>query len=260
MDKLNYEELQVFISEGVITPFYDIRLQKLSELTFSGIMRRKNPYLFKAKNIQTAEELVRYILDAFLSSQEETIFGSLMEELAIFVCKKVFNGYKAEQGKFRSVDLIFQRDGKTYIVGIKSGPNWGNSDQINRMKGSFKGARKILKGEGNNTKIIAVNGCIYGKDNKPHKIDIRDREKSYYKFCGQEFWEFISGDSKFYQQIIVPIDKEVKKRDDNFRNTYSAKINELTKDFSKNYLTDDGHINWEKLIDFVSKKNLNSIF
>lgn len=239
MDKLSYEELQTFISEGIITPFYDIRLQKLNELTFSNIMRRKNPYLFKAKNIQTAEELVRYVLDAFLSSQEETIFGSLMEELAIFVCKRVYGGYKAEQGKFRSIDLIFQRDGKTYIVGIKSGPNWGNSDQINRMKGNFKEAKRVLKKEGNNTKIIAVNGCIYGKDNKSHKADVRDKEKSYYKFCGQEFWGLVSGDKEFYQRIVIPIDKEARKRDENFRNTYSAKINELTKDFSENYLTND---------------------
>lgn len=255
MDKLIYEELQTFISEGIITPFYDIRLQKLNELTFSNIMRRKNPYLFKAKNIQTAEELVRYVLDAFLSSQEETIFGSLMEELAIFVCKRVYGGYKAEQGKFRSIDLIFQRDGKTYIVSIKSGPNWGNSDQINRMKGNFKEAKRVLKKERSNTKIIAVNGCIYGKDNKSYKVDVLDREKSYYKFCGQEFWDLVSGDKEFYQRIVIPIDKEARKRDENFRNTYSAKINELTKDFSENYLTDDGYINWKKLIDFVSKKN-----
>lgn len=255
MDKLNHEELHTYIADGVITPFYQIRLQKLSELTFNGVMKRKNPYLFKVKNIQTAEELVRYILDAFLSSQEETIFGDLMEELAIHVYGKVFEGYKAEQGKFRSIDLIFNRDDKLYIVGIKSGPNWGNSDQIGRMKANFKLARELLKVDGNNKDVVAVNGCIYGKDNRPQKIDKEDSERNYFKICGQEFWELISGDNDFYQKIILPIDKEAKKRDENFKNIYSAKINELTKDFSENYLTDDGHINWEKLIDFVSKKN-----
>lgn len=255
MHKFNQNELHTFISEEVITPFYEIRRQKLKELTFNDVMKRKNPYLFKAKNIQTAEELIKYILNAFLSSQEETIFGDLMEVLAIFVCSKVFSGHKAEQGKFKSVDLIFQREEKIYIVGIKSGPNWGNSDQIGRMKTNFKAARKILKSEGNKIKIIAVNGCIYGKENKPYKIDARDKDKNYYKFCGQEFWELITEDKSFYQKIVVPIDKEAKKKDEDFRNTYNAKINELTKDFSVTYLTKDRHINWEKLIDFVSKKN-----
>ena len=108
MDKVTQDELQSFISESVITPFYKKRFDKLEELTLNKILRRKNPYLFKAKNIQTSEELVKYTLDAFLSSQEETIFGNLMEELAIFICSKVFNGYKAEQGKFRSIDLSGQ--------------------------------------------------------------------------------------------------------------------------------------------------------
>lgn len=254
MDKFNKDELQLYISEKVIIPFYEIRLEKLNTLTLNGIIRRKNPYLFKAKNIQTTEELVRYILDAFLSSQEETIFGNLMEELAIFVCKKIFNGYKAEQGKFKSVDLVFLKEDKTYIVSIKSGPFWGNKDQQDRMKSNFKDAKKILKNEGDKNKIVSVNGCIYGKDQKPHKVDNRDRDKSYYKFCGQEFWELITGDAEFYQRIVVPIDKEAKKRDENFRKAYYAKINELTKDFSKDYLSDDGQINWGKIIDFVSKR------
>ncbi len=254
MHRFDQNELQTFISEGVITPFYEVRIQKLKKLTFNSVMKRKNPYLFKAKNIQTAEGLIRYVLDAFLSSQEETIFGDLMEELAIFVCNKVFNEHKAEQIKFKSIDLIFKRDDKKYVVGIKSGTNWGNSDQIGRMKTNFKVARKILKSEGELLKIVAVNGCMYGKDSKPHKVDKKDKEKSYYKFYGQEFWELITGDKDFYQKIIVPIDKEAKKRDENFKNTYNAKINELTKDFSGTYLTKDGYINWEKLIDFVSKK------
>lgn len=255
MRKLDQNELQTFVTEGVIIPFYEIRLEKLKELIFNDVMRRKNPYMFKAKNIQTAEELIKYILDAFLSSQEETIFGDLMEGLAIFVCGKVFDGQKAKKGKFKSIDLIFNKEEKKYIVSIKSGPNWGNSDQISEMRKNFKTARKILKVEGEMSKIVAVNGCMYGKDNRSHKVHKRDRDKSYYKLCGQEFWELITGDNQFYKKIVVPIDKEAKKRDENFRNAYNAKINELTKEFSKDYLTDEGHINWEKLIDFVSKKN-----
>lgn len=255
MPKFNQDELQSFISEKVITPFYEIRIKGLNGLALNDVLKRKNPYLFKAKNIQTAEELVKYILDAFLSSQEETVFGNLMEELAIFVCNKAFSGFKAEQGKFKSVDLIFTKESKTYVVGIKSGPAWGNKDQVDRLKSNFKEAKKLLKASGVKTKIIAINGCIYGKDNKPHKVDARDREKSYYKFCGQNFWELITGDIDFYQKIVVPIDKEVKKRDENFKKIYSAKINKLTKEFSGNYLFNDGQINWEKIIDFISKKS-----
>lgn len=254
MNRINEKVLESFISENVITPFYIKRSAKLKELSLEGILKRKNPYLFKAKNIQTAEEFTRYILDAFLSSQEETIFGSLMENLAIFVCEKAFGGKKAEEGMFSSVDLIFEKDGKTYIVGIKSGPVWGNKDQVDRMKGNFAEAKKVLRKRGTVQKIIAVNGCIYGKDNNPYKKDSKNKDRNYYKFCGEEFWEFVSGDKDFFQKIILPIDKEAKIRDEDFKKAYFAKINELTKQFSHDYLLKDNQIDWAKIVDFVSKK------
>lgn len=248
MNQINQSELQGFISESVLKRFNEKRQSKINELTLSGILKRKNPYLFKAKNIQTSEELIKYVLDAFLSSQEETIFGNLMEELAIFVCEKIFNGRKAEKGKFKSIDLIFERENRTYIVSIKSGIHWGNKDQISEMKYNFKKAKKILISEGETNKVIAVNGCMYGKDNKPNK-------KSYYKYCGQEFWEFVTGDSEFYQKIIIPLDKEAKKKDEDFKDAYYAKVNEMTKEFSDNYLASDGLIDWRKIIEYVSKRN-----
>jgi hypothetical protein len=72
--------------------------------------------------------------------------------------------------------------------------------------------------------------------------------------CGQEFWELISGDDKLYKKIILPLDTEAKKRSDNFKEIYSAKTNEMTKDFSDNFLTEAGLIDWEKIVDTVSKK------
>lgn len=180
MKKLNYDKLNAFIASDVIQPFYKIRLERLESAKLSDIAKRKNPYLFKAKNIETAGDLAKGVLDAFLSSQEETIFGDLMENLAIHICYQVFNGSKAEQGKYRSVDLIFERDDKTYIVGIKSGPNWGNSDQVNIMRKNFKKAKALIRSEFSKKNLVSVNGCMYGKDNVPHKVN-KDPDLSYYK-------------------------------------------------------------------------------
>ncbi len=252
MKKLNYEKLNTFITSDVIKPFYEKRLKRLTSARISNISKRKNPYLFKAKNIETSGDLAKSILDAFLSSQEETIFGDLMENLAIHVCHEVFDGKKAEEGKYKSVDLIFDRDKKTYIVGIKSGPNWGNSDQVNTMKKNLKVAKKLLRVGLKKNNIVAVNGCIYGRDNNPHKVN-KDPDLSYYKICGQSFWELISGDDQLYKKIIQPLDKEAKKRDEVFKYLYVKKVNEMTKDVVDLFYT-KSTLDWDKIIDYVSKK------
>jgi len=252
MKKLDYDKLNAFIATDVIRPFYKTRLERLEFAKLSNIARRKNPYLFKAKNIETAGDLAKGLLDAFLSSQEETIFGDLMENLAIHICNQIFDGQKAVQGEFRSVDLIFERDEKTYIVGIKSGPNWGNSDQVNIMKRNFKKAKVMLRLAGKKS-LVAVNGCIYGKDNVPHKVN-KDPDLSYYKICGQSFWELVSGDGSLYKKIIQPLDKEAKKKDEEFKKLYIKKINEMTKDIVELFYTKD-NLDWDKIIEYVSKNN-----
>jgi len=254
MKKLNYEKLKSFIVSDVIRPFYEIRFKTLKTIRLKDVARRKNPYLFKAKNVETAGDLAKNILDAFLSSQEETVFGDLMENLAVNVCRRVFGGKKAEQAKYRSIDLIFQRDEKTYLVSIKSGPNWGNSDQINAMKRNFSIAKKILRiARRKKIEIIAVNGCIYGRDNQPYKADKKSIDRSYYKFCGQSFWELISGDDQLYKTIIQPLDAEAKKRDQTFKELYAEKINEMTKDIVELFCVKN-RIDWDKIVEYVSKK------
>lgn len=65
--------------EDNISDFHNARLESLRLLGLKQILRRKNPYLFKAKNIIAAPDLVRLLLDAHLSSQEETMFGDFLE-------------------------------------------------------------------------------------------------------------------------------------------------------------------------------------
>lgn len=252
MKKIDYKKLNIFIASNVIRLFYKIRTSRLKVASLPAIFKRKNPYLFKAKNIETAGDLAKAILDAFLSSQEETIFGDLMENLAIHVCRQIFNGSKAKEGKYRSIDLVFKRDGKLYIVGIKSGPNWGNSDQVNAMKRNFKLAKKIIQVKFGKKEIIAINGCMYGRDNKPHKVNKKDPALSYYKVCGQSFWELISGDNQLYKKIIQPLDREAKKRDEVFKRLYVKKINEMTQSIVSLFYTEH-NLDWDKIIDHVSE-------
>ena len=141
-----YQPYYDYLAVNVITPFYKERLLKLKALKLTDVLKRKNPYLFKAKNLELASDLVKGIIDAFLSSQEETTFGNLMEGFAIFVSETKYGGFKS---KFKSVDLEFERDGTYYIVGIKSGINWGNADQIRAMKDAFKIAKTTLRGRPN---------------------------------------------------------------------------------------------------------------
>lgn len=254
-----YQLYYEYIKREVLTAFYDKRFEKLEELKLKSVLKRKNPYLFKAKNIGCAGDFVKSIVDAFLSSQEETIFGNLLEGFAIYVAQTLYGGFKSE---FASVDLEFIRNGVYYIVGIKSGTSWGNSDQISKMKDNFKKAKKKLREQGVTSEIVAVNGCMYGKDNKPlkNKRTLKDKtvvdeepDKVYFKYAGQAFWNFLSDDDNLYQQIIVPIDEEAKKKDELFKSTYDAKVNEMTADFMR-YFIKSNQIDWVKLLDYVSKR------
>jgi hypothetical protein len=243
MNLLNLNDIVQYV-ENNIGIFHTTRLESLNELKLSKILKRKNPYLFKAKNVLTAHDIVKALLDAHLSSQEETIFGEFLEQLAIFICGKVYAGTKSSA---EGIDLEFERDNIRYIVTIKSGPNWGNSSQISKMKDNFRKAKRILQTNAKAKNIMAVNGCCYGQTNRDYL--------EYSKFCGQKFWEFISNDSNLYTKIIEPLGRKAKERNEEFIDAYSQIINNFTVEFSKEFCV-DGRINWEKLVKYNSEIKL----
>src|SRR4030067_1568830 len=146
MGKIESKDVIAYVEKNIST-FHTKRLQNLEKLKLSTILKKKNPYLFKAKNIHTAQDLVKPLLDAHLSSQEETIFGDFLEGLAIFINGKVYGGKKSAA---EGIDLEFDRNGIRYIVTIQSGPRWGNNDQIKKMRDNFKKAKTRLQTSSSN--------------------------------------------------------------------------------------------------------------
>jgi len=240
MELIKISDVKIYVEKN-IGDFHSARLQNLKRLKLSQILKRKNPYMFKAKNILTAQDLVKTLLDAHLSSQEETIFGDFIEGLAIFINEKVYNGKKSSA---EGIDLEFFKDNIRYIVSIKSGPNWGNSGQINKMRDNFKKTKRILRTNNPSCQIIAINGCCYGRENNPDKGD-------YFKYCGQKFWEFISGNKELYVEIIEPLGYKAKEKNEEFLEEYYQIVNKFTFEFSQKFCV-DGKIKWEVLVKFNS--------
>ncbi len=236
MKKLKVSSVAEYVEKN-IGSFHSKRLESLSQLKLIKILKRKNPYLFKAKDILTAEVLVKTLLEAHLSSQEETMFGDFLEGLAIFICEKVCDGRKSVA---EGIDLEFEKSGVKYILAIKSGPNWGNSSQIARMKDNFRKAKKIFNTSRKSQNVIAVNGCCYGIENQPNK-------EEYLKLCGQSFWEFISGDKELYVNMIEPLGHQAKEKNSDFAKAYAQIINKFTLEFAQDYCS-DGIIDWVKLV------------
>jgi hypothetical protein len=205
-------------------------------------LSKKNPYLFKAKYVLTAQDIIKSLTDAFISSQEETIFGDWLEGFAIFINGKIYGGRKSG---IPGIDLEFDKESTRFIVTIKSGPNWGNSSQIAKMVADFKTAKKTLRTSNSQLNIVAVNGCCYGRDNRPDKGD-------YFKYCGQQFWKFVSGDAELYTKIIEPLGHQAKESNDDFIQSYAQMINKFTKEFADTFCKNDGSIDWDKLVRFNS--------
>lgn len=242
MKSLTLNDVTEFVAQN-IGDFHQRRALNLQKLKLTQVLKRKNPYLFRAKNINLAQDLIKLLLDAHLSSQEETIFGEFLENLAIFVCQKVFGGIKSPA---EGIDLQFERDGINYIVSIKSGPNWGNSGQIKRMVDDFRKATKILRTGNSKINVRAVNGCCYGQDSSPDKGD-------YLKLCGQDFWEFISGNDRLYLDVVEPLGYQAKQKNDEFCKEYDRILNLFTNQFFREFCT-DGYIDWDTLVKFNSER------
>jgi hypothetical protein len=126
----------------------------------------------------------------------------LWRVLRFFVCDTVYGARKPE---LMGIDLEFEKADVIYAVEIKAGWNWGNSSQIRQLRANLENVKRILSARTGKT-VIAVNGCCFGKDNKPDK-------GGYLKLCGQRFWELISGDADLYLDIIEPIGPQSKTKE-----------------------------------------------
>lgn len=238
---LDMNAVTEFVNREIIQ-FHQNRLSKLETIRLKEVLRRKNPYLFRAKNVKSAQEIVEGMLSASLSSSEEKMFGDFLESLALFISAQTCDGRKSSAS---GIDLEFERDNTIYLVSIKSGPSWGNSSQKKALREDFRKARTIQRQAIKDKVIQPVLGICYGKT---YTTD----NGIYMQIMGQSFWHFISGDPDLYTKLIEPISHQAQYHNEGFDSNKAELENRLVKEFVDEFVSDSGIILWERLVEFNS--------
>jgi hypothetical protein len=224
--------------ENNIGEFHSARIAKLKSINLKELLTRKNPYMYKAKNIVTASDMVEGLASAFMSSAEESIFGNWMEGVALFVAEKVYSGYKSSA---EGIDLEFDKEGIHYLVSIKSGPSWGNSTSLKKQKEQFVKATKVFNTSRKSVATKCIEGCCYGNENKGYS------DSTHEKYCGEKFWTLISGEPTLFVDIVEPLGFKAKEKNDDYYKEYGKMINNLTEEFIADYCK-EGCIDWDKIV------------
>lgn len=203
-------------------------------------MKRKNPYLFRAVGTERASEIVSLILQAYLSSSDETIFGdAYFEQIAR-------NLPNVQVSDAKGVDLIVNEEKTIRAYAVKSGPNPFNSSAKGKQNTEFQELRsRLLKLQKAFDPVLAYS---YGNRTSPP-----DKNRIYRESSGQEFWKELTGDDDFYLKLIrlmkdIPLQRKLE-----YKKVWDASINRFEREFIEEFCFQNGEINWEKLTQFVSK-------
>lgn len=222
--------------------FYGSLIEKIDGLDIKKVMKRKNPYLYRAKAMESASEIVESVLSAFVTSSEETIFGNcFFEPIAIAVS----GGNKALA---EGIDLMVQNNEENviYAVAVKSGPSVFNADSKKRQEQNFMAAAKLAQQA--KARYEAYIGYCYGKK----KETGRGKPKMYRELAGKQFWAELTGDEEFYIKIVSFMGKMPEQYVASYKESYNKAANRLIREFSNSFCKEDGAIDWEKLVEFNS--------
>jgi hypothetical protein len=219
-----------------LNDFYNSLISSLDKLSIKKIMRRKNPYLFRAKAMKSASQIVEALLSAFVSSSEETIFGNAFFEPIATVASQ------GEKALAEGIDITVNRGDDVYGIASKSGTSVFNAASRKKQEQNFLAANKLAKQAKKNFHPII--GYGYGVKRSSDK----GIAKFYTELAGQEYWAELTGDQEFYIKLIHYMEDLPETYIGQFNDAYLKASNRLLKEFTNEYCQDDGSIDWDKLV------------
>jgi hypothetical protein len=237
---INPQQLEAKIAK-CLEKFYASRLSGLNNLRLKTVLRKKNPYLYRALGVEKASEIVEQIMAAHITSSDETIFGNVFFEP---IAALAAGGQVAPS---EGVDFAVESKDRYLAVAVKSGPSWGNADQHKRQSTNFDALRRRLYKL--NKQFDPLVGQCYGTQSSEPTENSRFRRRS-----GQAFWEEITGDPDFYLKLIRLMKDVPTRNRPKQRAAWDQAVNRFSREFIEGFCHSDGSIDWEKLVTSTSAR------
>lgn len=214
MDKNKEKKIREKIAEYIIKMTQKYKNLKRDDLAI-------NPFLAGTLKLDTEEDIFKFFITQRLQRSIVTSFGSLLQEIA-----KILDS----EANIEDIDLVINKDGKTYYIQLKSGPEGFTRPALRKTKGAFD--RLKIK---NSTCVTTIAFC-YGMKSQLSKIWGKELyESADIVLVGQEFWDYFFGEG-CYEKLInifktIEIGKEQatirrKSFDDILKTVYERILNE----------------------------------
>lgn len=238
METNNYE-----VVSRALKNFYERRIDKLEKIDIFDVLKRKNPYLYRAFGTNDAHDFIEEVLVHYQSSSDETIFGDFFEEVAIGVSK---NGRKSSAN---SIDVeVWSDDQKSVsLYAVKSGTHVFNAQSKERQRQAFMEAQRRLQG----IAVTPIVGYSYGR-----RRNSSSNRNNFNEHAGQVFWRRLSGQENFYIELIELIGKAAEEHKQNFKREWDKCINRQFLTFMKVFGSPDGSILWDLIVKYSSAEKI----
>ncbi|MYL11683.1 MAG: hypothetical protein F4010_06000 [Cenarchaeum sp. SB0669_bin_11] len=223
MNELIPRDIEIRIRDH-LTSFLARKIQAVREISVADM--EMNPFFIAAIRTQlamkTQHDLAEWLVRQRVERSTVTGFGNTLQNIAKEFC---------HEKPLTNLTAKMIRDGKTYNLIIKSGPNH-NTHVASGIQRSLLNSKKIEPDS------VPVFGMCYGSRDSVGTI-VKKYAGDIKQSVGKEFWEFVSRDADCYGQILKIADEVGKHYKDSMGNSLDQameqKIEYVAKELEKSY-------------------------
>lgn len=229
---------------------YAKRFSALNKLSITKLLN-KNPYLYRALGINDPDSFIEQLMIAFISSSDETIFGNdFFEPLAFWSARESAHHHGDQRtvtvGAGAGQDIAIETATAYLAISVKSSKNIFNAQSNKGQSIEFSELQARLKKLGKQFRPII--GYSYGR-----KLERPERKATNTeKIAGQKFWALLTGEDSYYLRIANSIGKFSTQHGLEYKEQCERKKNQILREFMINFVSAEGIIDWDKVVEFSS--------